>query len=68
MEQNLLTIPILYCIQDLRLIAGINGLQEINDGLYREQTLGVTDLKTCLSDTKRRLRTNLAWCGYHVAS
>ena len=43
-------------------------LQKINDGLPREQTLGIIDSESCLFDTKRKLRTTLVWCIYHAVS
>ena len=44
-------------------------LPKINDGLYeKEQTLGITDSESCLHDMKRKLRTTLDWCIYHVVS
>ena len=36
--------------------------------VWKEQTLGITDSESCLHDMKRRLRTILDWCIYHVVS
>ena len=36
--------------------------------VWKERTLGITDSESCLHDMKRRLRTTLDWCIYHVVS
>ena len=41
---------------------------KINDGLSREQTLGIIDSESCLQGMKRKLRTTLDWCNYHAGS
>ena len=41
---------------------------KINDGLSREQTLGIIDSESCMQGTKRRLRTTLDWCNYQTVS
>ena len=39
---------------------------KINDGLSREQTLGIIDSESCLQGMKRRLRTTLDWFNYQT--
>jgi hypothetical protein len=43
-------------------------LPKINDGLSREQTLGIIGSESCLQDMKRKLRTTLVWCICHAVS
>ncbi|MGN6624497.1 MAG: hypothetical protein ACTHKK_10180 [Candidatus Nitrosocosmicus sp.] len=43
-------------------------MQKMNDGLSKEQTLGITGPESCLSYTKRRLRNILDWCNSHAVS
>jgi len=38
------------------------------DGLWKGQTHGTTGFESCSQDTKRRLRTTLAWCNCHAVS